>query len=180
MAADTGGAGVARVQTYRDVLEDLLYHPKVKSAGPDGRPCYRQTVGLLRRRVMRSISELTMYVGKESNWLEDVVAGIEHSPDEAWTEYRDAERDPWKTLVLPVLKLIPAQRLADETGLTISTVKAARKGHTSPHGRNRQALILAAARFACERLRELDIPAPTDDLACCAAHLASTTRSGIR
>jgi hypothetical protein len=34
--ADTGGPGVARVQTYRDLLADFLHHPEAKSAGPDG------------------------------------------------------------------------------------------------------------------------------------------------
>jgi len=67
--ADTGGTGVARVQTYGDVLEDFIHHPEAESAGPDGRPCGRQTVGLLRRRGMRSIPELTSHVGKEPNRL---------------------------------------------------------------------------------------------------------------
>lgn len=84
--AETGGVGVARVQTYRDVLEDFLYHPEAKSSGLDGRTCTRQTVGLLGRRVVRSIPELTAHVGKESNRLEEVEAGVEHDPDEIWTE----------------------------------------------------------------------------------------------
>lgn len=166
--------GVARVQTYRDVLEDFLYHPEAKSAGADGPPCDRQTVGLLRRRFVRSIPELTTHVGKESNKLEEIEAGLEHDPDEVWTEYADPGPDQWSTLVLPVLKQMPASQLAEATGLAMSTIKAARNGHTDPHPLNRQALIGAAADFARVRLRDLGIPHPTDDLACCAAYLAST------
>ena len=78
-------------------------------------------------------------------------------------------------LVLPVLKQIPANQLAAESGLAVSTVKAARNGHTIPHGRNQQALIQAAAAFVRQRLRKFDIPSSTDDLACCAAFLATRT-----
>lgn len=109
---------------------------------------------------------------KEANKPDEVEAGIEHSSDEIWTEYRDPGRDPWTVLVLPVLKQIPAKQLADATGLAVSTVKAARHGRTHPHGRNRQVLIQAAAAFAREQLQELDIPAPTDDLTACAALVA--------
>jgi hypothetical protein len=163
------------VQTYRDVLEDFRYHPEAKSGGPGGRRCGWQTVGLLQRRVVRSIPELTTHVGKESNRLEEVEAGLEHDPDEVWTEYRDPGRDPWETLVLPVLKQVPAKQLAEATGLAVSTVKAARNGRTHPHGRNRQALIHAAAVFSRERLREFGIPSPTDDLACIALMTSTGT-----
>ncbi len=144
--AQTGGPGVARVQTYRDVLEDFQHHPEAKSAGPDGQPCTRQTVGLLQRRRVRTVPELLAYVGKESNRLEEVEAGLEHDPDEVYTEYTDATRDPWRSLVLPVLKHIPAKRLVEETGLAMSTIKAARNGHTNPHGRNRQPWHVGAPR----------------------------------
>lgn len=167
--AETGGAMVARVQTYRDVREDFLHHPEAKSAGPDGRPCGRQTVGLLGRRVVRSMPELTTHVGKESNRLEEMEAGIEHDPDEVWTEYTDPRRDSWRTLVLPVLRQIPAKQLAKQTGLAVSTVKAARNGHTNPQGRNRVLLTRTAATFARKRLQEVGLAAPARDLAACAA-----------
>jgi len=169
--ADTGGLGVARVQTYRDVLAAFRTHPEAKSAGPDGRPCDRRTIGLLQRRVVRSLLELTAHVGKESNRLEEVEAGIEHDPDEVWTEYVDPARDSWRTLVLPVLRQIPAKELADATGLAVSTVKAARNGHTNPHGRNREVLTRAAAAFGRLELRTQGLEPPADDLAACATYL---------
>ncbi len=124
---------------------------------------------------MRSIPELTTHVGKEANHLEEVEAGIEHDSDEVYAEYPDPQRDPWRALVLPVLKHIPAKRLAEETGLAMSTIKAARNGHAVPHGRNRAALARAAAAFARERLKEWGLEPPIDDLATCAAFLASKT-----
>ena len=164
------------MQTYREAFEDFRHHPEAKSAGTDGRPCDRQTVGLLRRRVVRSLPEFTAHVGKESNRLEKVELGFEHNPDEVWTEYVDHGRDPWRSLVLPVLKQMLAKQIADATGLAVSTVKAARNGHTNPHGRNRQALIRAAAAFARQRLLERGLEPPADDLACCAAYLLSAVK----
>jgi hypothetical protein len=35
-----------------------------------------------------------MYIGKESNWLEDVGAGVVHDLDEVFTEYADPRHDP--------------------------------------------------------------------------------------
>ncbi len=167
--------GVARVKTYRDVLREFRGHPEAKSAGPDRRTCGRGTVGLLRRRQVRSVPDLVTYVGKESNRLEEVEAGLGHDPDEVYTQYPDPRRDTWRALVLPVLKHIPAKRLAEETGLAMSTIKAARNGHAVPHGRNRAALARAAAAFARERLKEWGLEPPIDDLATCAAFLASKT-----
>jgi hypothetical protein len=41
------------------------------------------------------IPELTALVGKDAARME---AGIGHDLDEVWTEYRDAVRNPWRTL----------------------------------------------------------------------------------
>ncbi len=170
--------GVARVKTYRDVLREFRGHPEAKSAGPDGRPCGRGTVGLLRRRRVQTVPELLAYVGKESNRLEEVEAGLGHDPDEVYTQYTDAQRDPWQSLVLPVLKHIPAKRLVEETGLAMSTVKAARNGHTVPRDRNRETLAQTATKYAREQLRKLGVEPPPDDLAACAAFLVS--ESGLK
>ena len=45
------------------------HHPKPKRVGPDGRPCHRQTAGLLRRRPLRAAG--TVCIGKEAHRLED-------------------------------------------------------------------------------------------------------------
>ena len=74
--------------------------------------------------------------------------------------------------MLPVLKHIPAKRLAEETGLAVSTIKAARNGHTNPHGPNRKKFVQAAATFAREQQGILRVGAPSDSLAACANYLA--------
>ena len=172
-AGDRDDPKVMQLQTYRDVVREFRTHPEAKSADVEGMGCGRRTVGLLQRRAVQE--SYVAHVGKEANKLEEVEAGLEHDPEIIYTEYRDPARDPWRSIVLPVLKQIPANQLAEATGLAVSTVKAARNGHTAPQGGNRQALVHAAVTFARERLRALDIPAPAEDLACCAAYLASMT-----
>lgn len=52
-------------------------------------------------------------VSKEANRLKEGETGSEHSVGEVWTECRDPRRDPWETLVLPVLKQVPAKPAGD-------------------------------------------------------------------
>ncbi len=52
------------------------------------------------------------YIGKESNKLEDVEAGVVHDPDEVLTEYADSRHDPFRTLALPVLQHRPDHEIA--------------------------------------------------------------------
>ena len=169
---------MAGVQTYREVLNDFLGHHEAKSAGPEGRRCGRRTVGLLRRRRVRAIPELTTHVGKESNKLEEVETGLEHDPEEVWTEYADPRRDPWIALVLPVLKQIPAKQLVEETGLATSTVKAARNGDSLPHSRNRDALLRAASQFARSHGTAGVSIAAMDDMEACRKMLAGYHDNG--
>ncbi len=120
---------------------------------------------------MRSIPELTTHVGKEANHLEEVEAGIEHDSDEVYAEYPDPQRDPWRALVLPVLRDVPAATLAAATGLHPRSVPAVRNGHRAPHPRTRAVLARAAADFARCRLGERGVLPPADGLAACAAYL---------
>ena len=161
------GADVTRIKTYRDVLEAFRYHPDAKSTGPDGRVSGRQTVGLLRRRTVTSLAVLTTHVGKESNKLEKVEAGVEHDPDEIWTECVDAKRDLWRTVVRPVLRMMTLVKL-EGLGLHRRSLFAVRAGERLPHPRNRQVLIEAAGTFARERLSKSGIEPPYDDLSACA------------
>ena len=140
----TGGEGIARVKTYRDVLAEFAVHPEAKSAGPDGRPCGKRTVGLLRGLPVSSA--YVVHVGKESNKLEAVEAGVEHDTDEIWTEYADPKRDPWITTALPMLKQMKAKDLAEMTGTSIQSLKAIRNGSQLP----RRALRLSLMQFAKE------------------------------
>src|SRR6202022_2512019 len=78
-AGNHGDRHTARVKTYGEVLREYEVHPESKCADADGKPCGKQTVGLLQRRHVR-IDQIK-YVGKESNNLEEVDAGLMHSAE---------------------------------------------------------------------------------------------------
>ena len=151
-------------------------HPEAKSVGPDGLPCGRQTVGILRRRPVTTL--YVTHVGKESNRLEEVEAGVVHDPEEIYTEYADPSHGPWMTLILPVLKHIPARRLHEQTGVSLSQVKAIRNGHAVPRPKAREALIRLACEFAEAALRKSGENLSSAGLAACAAYLEVVRRGG--
>ncbi|MDQ3780851.1 MAG: hypothetical protein M3354_09945 [Chloroflexota bacterium] len=97
--------------------------------------------------------------------------GLEHDPDEVYAEYADLRRDPWRVLVLPVLRDVPAVQLAEASGLHPRSIPAIQNGHRTPQLGTRAALARTAAEFARERLRERRMRVPVDDLASCAADL---------
>ena len=70
--------------------------------------CEKQTAGLLQRRYVHI--DLIRYIGKESNRLEDVDAGLIHSEHGVYTEYIDAARDEWGGEVATSLERGPAPR----------------------------------------------------------------------
>ncbi len=84
----SAGEGVARVQSYGEVIARYRVHPEAKSLGPDGLPCGKRTVGLLGRRPV-ALGEL-VHIGKESNRLEEVEQGLVHD----WDEVQLVVRDP--------------------------------------------------------------------------------------
>ena len=121
-----GSRGVARVKTYGEVFREYEFHPGAKSADAKGNPSGKQTVGLLRRRHVRV--ERIIYIGKESNRLEEIEAGVIHSPDSVYTEYPDPRRDEWQTRILPLLKKIPIAALMRVSGRSRSMLASAWPG----------------------------------------------------
>jgi hypothetical protein len=71
--------GVIYVKTYRDVLKEYRAHAETKSLAPDGTLCVGASMGLLQRRPVTRL--YGAYVGKESNRLEEVDAGLIHDPE---------------------------------------------------------------------------------------------------
>ena len=122
------------------------------------------------------LPELLTYLGKESNRLEEVEAGLGHDPDDVYTEYADPGRDAWRALVLPVLKRMPARELATAAGLSERSVKAIRNGYTTPRPGRRAQLVRAAGDFARAQRGEQGVRSHADDLAACAAYLAAVIR----
>src|SRR5207248_3808603 len=96
------GGGLVRVSTYRDVLDDYRAHPEAKLLGPDGKPCERYTRGLLQRRHIRAARIID--TGKEANKVEEREAALALNPAEYRTDYRDPTRDPFYTVVVPILR----------------------------------------------------------------------------
>jgi hypothetical protein len=133
----------ARVKTYGDVFTDYEYHPESKCADEDGNVCDRRTLGLLHRRHVR-IGEI-ISIGKESNKLEEVDAGLVHSTDSVYTIYPDQRRDSWEREIRPKLKAVPLSVLIKETGLSRRALIKARNGEVRPRARN-QVLLANVVR----------------------------------
>ena len=144
--SDPTGGRIVRVKSYGDVLAEYRTHPEPKSADREGHPCDRATVGLLYRREVHVGS--IVYVGKESNRLEEVEQGVVHDWQDVQDVYTDPRHDDWVTLVVPVLKLVKADVLALATGLSSRTIKSLRNGKSRPHRKHRQTLIRVAIECA--------------------------------
>jgi hypothetical protein len=127
-----------RVKTYGEILREYEFHPGSKLADATGRPSGKQTVGLLQRRHIRV--EQIVYIGKESNSLEQVESGLIHSAQNVYTEYRDPRRDKWQTKIVPALKKIPLPHLIKMSGLSRRMLIKARMGHVRPHRQNQERL----------------------------------------
>ena len=150
-----------RVKTYREVVNAYRVHPEAKSLGSDGKPCGRGTVGLLSRR---PVADLTLSsIGKESNRLEDVEAGLVHGSTEVLNSYDDPRRGPWERLVRPVLQDIPARWLVERTALSRRTIQRLRNGHSRPRSSHKRQLTLVAAAYARKVLASLGKEAPHED-----------------
>jgi hypothetical protein len=138
-----GNRHTARVKTYGEVLREYESHAESKCADVEGRPSSKQTIGLLQRRHVR-IDEIK-YIGKESNSLEEVDAGLIHSAQNVYTEYPDRQRDEWETKVRPAMKKLSISILEKETELSRRMLIDARTGRRRPHPKH-QKLIVAALR----------------------------------
>jgi hypothetical protein len=138
-----GNRHTARVKTYGDVLIEYEFHAETKNADSDRNPSGKQSMGLLQRRHIQI--EQVKYIGKESNVIEDVEAGLAHSEADVYTYYPDPRRDEWETQIRPALKKMPLSVLERETGLSRRMLIYARTGKRKPH-RKHQELIISALR----------------------------------
>ena len=143
-AGHNGTRRTARVKTYGDVLREYEFHPESKCADANGNPCEKQTVGLLRRRHIRI--DHVKYIGKESNHLEAVDAGIIHSEKSIYTEYIDQSRDEWQTKIRPALKRLSLSRLIRESGLSRRALLDLRAGRSRPRPKHLDRLIVIVRR----------------------------------
>jgi hypothetical protein len=84
----------------------------------------RNVRGLLRRRTVSPVVEI--YIGKESNRLEEAEVGLIHNLAKVLDAYAEARGGTWERLVRPVLQQIPASWLAERTGLSRRTIQRLR------------------------------------------------------
>jgi hypothetical protein len=136
----SGAVGVARVKTYANVFKDYRYHPEAKSLAPSGRLCERSDIGLLKRRPV--IASWVALIGKESNELELVRAGLIHGADQVYSEYEQTGRNYWIEVILPILRRMPLNTLKERSGMSASALKAIRSigKPATAHMRNRMLL----------------------------------------
>lgn len=140
-----GHRRAARVKTYGDVLVEYAQHPEAKCADMNAHACGKRSVGLLQRRKVRIAA--VKYIGKESNNLEEVEAGLVHSEQSIYTEYRDPRRDEWRTTIVPALKRIPLKQFERLTGKSRRMLIDARKGRRRPHRRHQELLTSVARKL---------------------------------
>jgi hypothetical protein len=133
------------VKTYGDVVREYEFHPESKCADADGAICDKQTVGLLQR--WHVYIDLIKYIGKESNSLEDVAAGLIHSEHGVYTEYPDERRDEWRVKILPALKKMPVPDILKECEMSRSALFEVLAGRSRPHRANREKLAALARRL---------------------------------
>jgi hypothetical protein len=140
-----GTRQAARVKTYGDVVREYEFHPESKCADADGGICDKQTVGLLQRRHV--FIDLIKHIGKESNSLEAVEAGLIHSEHGVYTEYPDERRDEWRVKILPALKKMPVPDILKECDMSRSALVEVLAGRSRPHRANREKLATIARRL---------------------------------
>jgi hypothetical protein len=138
-----GARGKARVKTYGDVIREYAFHPGSKSADAKGNPSGKQTIGLLQRRHIR-VGQI-IYIGKESNKLEDIEAGTIHSAQLVYTEYPDPRREEWETKILPLLRRFPVRVLVRLTNKSASMLRRTLSGRSRPQANN-QILLKSVLR----------------------------------
>ena len=143
-----GSRDVVRVKTYGDVFEEYEWHPEPKCADANGEPASKQTIGLLHRRHITI--DHVIYIGRESNQLEDVDAGLVRAGD-GYTEYPDPRRDYWQRAVVPALNQISLKAWQRDTGKSAVILIDARRGRRRPHAKHRKLLIAYARK--CGALR---------------------------
>lgn len=149
------------VRTFHDVLDQHWRHPEPKYLAADGTACRSTTQGLLKRRP--TLIAATKIIGKESNRLDTVGAGIElEDPTQTY-----CDTDIF-ALAAKVLRTVPTRDILHQlTGLpgapavTARTVQRFRQG-AAPSENTRTALIRVAAAFAAQHLDQSHARAGTN------------------
>jgi hypothetical protein len=179
---DRGGYVLATnevaVITYRDVLRSFRDRPETKSDDRHGRPCHKQSFGLLQRRPVQAITPIA-HIGKEANFLDEVAAGLVARESDALTVYVDRRNPAWEHYFLPILREMNVRETAAAVGVNPTTITRLRRG-AHPRRSLQAALTREVGRYAQARLREGGMSVYLDDEAAAALYLRfkSTATSG--
>ena len=122
------GPSAIRVRTYQEVLAEYATHPEHKSTLLGSTP--RLATGLLDRRTLRAAA--IVYIGKESNMIEEVELGLADEIDEPITEYQRSMRDLWEREVRPWLLKQARKTIASALGVNEKQVQRWRTGAATP------------------------------------------------
>jgi len=131
-------ADLSEVTTYRLLLRRYQAHPEAKYMSGDGRG--GRGIGWLQRRHVRPGHITT--IGKETNRLEEVQAGLHASAGELATQYR--RRDVELEEALAALSHLSGRRVQRVTGVDRRTVDRVRE-RGAASSRTRTAIIAGAA-----------------------------------
>jgi hypothetical protein len=142
-------AGIAVLSTYRDVVSQYRRHPESKSGDTDGNPSNEETIGLLTRLHVVALGS-PRYIGKESNELEDVEAGIVGDADSVYVTYTDRERE--LALLRTVLSTLPRRPLAGAAGIDERSLRRIISGQSTPTAKHRNRLLTAVTLELARRL----------------------------
>ena len=142
----------AQVKSYRDVVEEYRVHPEPKSLDASGVPCGPESVGLLRRRPVE-LGEL-IYVGKESNALEQVMHGLIHRRGDVQPIYPAPHRSLWQLVYQPAIRRIPVKRLKEVVGLGARIIHFWRSGEREPSPGILKLLQAESRRWASQALAD--------------------------
>jgi hypothetical protein len=159
--------GDIHVKTFRDVLDDYRDHPEPKSLGPDGLPCHRETLGLLRRRPI-TVAGTPHTIGKEGHGL-DAAVELGRAPTVADL----TDTDPAWQLTLQAARHGVSLKTLARAATDRHTLKRALDGHPlRPDTHDR--IILAVSLHARTQLRSASIRPPIEREALLATYIVHT------
>jgi hypothetical protein len=114
----------------------------------------------------------TIYTGKESNNYEEVEQGTIHDWDQVRSEYYDPREDPWRTIVVPVLKTMNRSDLASRCDVSERHIARLRNRNEMPSPELRERLTRIAGDYSRQRS---SVALPISDLQACWLYLVNLT-----
>jgi hypothetical protein len=132
------GVEVSQRKDVRRNFARVRIPSRREECGCEGKAQRQANFSATRRRLVRV--ERIINIGKESNRLEEIEAGVIHSPESVYTEYPDPRREEWQTKILPVLKKIPIATLMRFSGRSRSMLLRTMAGRARPRRGNQELL----------------------------------------